>query len=70
VDNPLSPKIYTEQNNSRQDKMQHANMKIPQALLDEIERIMEENPQLGYVSSTEFIKEAIRLHLKDYKPKK
>jgi metal-responsive CopG/Arc/MetJ family transcriptional regulator len=52
--------------------MEHANLKFPKVLLEEVERFMEENRQLGYTSATEFIKEATRLHLKEYpiKPKK
>ncbi len=49
---------------------------IPREMFDEIERIIEEHPELGYSSITDFIKDAVRekiteirkLHLKPQKP--
>jgi len=50
--------------------LEHETIKLPKSLLKEIEELVEQNPSLGYTGKTEFIKEAIRIHLKDYKPEK
>jgi Arc/MetJ-type ribon-helix-helix transcriptional regulator len=51
----------------RKVRMEHKTIKIPKELLERIEQLRNENPELGYVSSTEFIKEAIRVHLNKIK---
>jgi len=40
-------------------------IKIPDPLLNEIERIIKDNPQLGYRNRSEFIMEAIREKIKN-----
>lgn len=47
--------------------------KIPKDLLANIEQLVNKYPELGYTSTVEFIKEAIRVHLREVKrnePKK
>jgi metal-responsive CopG/Arc/MetJ family transcriptional regulator len=38
----------------------YTTVKIPDPLLNEIERVIKNNPQLGYRNRSEFIMEAIR----------
>jgi metal-responsive CopG/Arc/MetJ family transcriptional regulator len=47
--------------------MEHKTIKLPEDLLDNIEEIIKKNPELGYVSTPEFIKEAVRIHIKKIK---
>ena len=38
----------------------YANLSLPQEMADLIQQIIEENPELGYSSIAEFVKDAIR----------
>lgn len=40
---------------------------LPAQLVDDIKSFMSKNPQLGYKSAPEFIREAIRFYLRDLK---
>jgi len=40
--------------------MEHKTVKLPKELLNEIEKLIESHPELGYVSTSEFIKECVR----------
>lgn len=41
----------------------YSSVSIPKALMDQIEKIIEENEGLGYSTKAEFVKEAVRIHL-------
>jgi len=45
----------------------YTTVKIPDPLLTEIERVIRNNPQLGYRNRSEFIMEAIRQRIIDLK---
>jgi metal-responsive CopG/Arc/MetJ family transcriptional regulator len=45
----------------------YTTVKIPDPLLTEIERVIKNNPQLGYRNRSEFIMEAIRQRIIDLK---
>lgn len=40
-------------------------IKLPRTLLDKLERYIDAHPELGYLSSTEYIRECLRLKIKD-----
>ncbi len=40
---------------------------IPRKLLDEVENLVKEHPELGYASYTEFVREAVRIHIRRLK---
>ena len=40
-------------------------IKLPRILLDQLDQYLNENPQLGYLSSTEFIRECIRKKMRE-----
>jgi len=40
-------------------------IKLPRILLDQLDKYIDENPQLGYLSSSEFIRECIRKKMRD-----
>ena len=50
--------------------MEHGVVRIPKKLISEVEKIIDDNPELGYTSKVEFIKEAVRIHLKEINQKK
>lgn len=45
--------------------VEHKTVKIPKELITSIEEIIAKNPQLGYVSSSEFIKECVRMRIRE-----
>jgi len=45
-------------------------IKLPRVLLDQIDQYLADNPQLGYLSSSEFIRECIRRKMRDECPLK
>jgi len=45
-------------------------IKLPRVLLDQIDQYLADNPQLGYLSSSEFIRECIRKKMRDECPVK
>jgi len=45
-------------------------IKLPRVLLDQIDQYLADNPQLGYLSSSEFIRECIRKKMRDECPAK
>jgi hypothetical protein len=53
--------------NGKMGKMDLGVTKIPKELLANIEEIIKNNPELGYTSIVEFIKEAVRTHLREVK---
>lgn len=43
-------------------------IKLPRYLMDKLDRYIEEHPELGYLSGTEYIRECLRLKMKsDFK---
>lgn len=43
----------------------YSDLKIPRELIDLVKRFIEENPEYGYTSVPEFVKEAVRLRLEE-----
>ncbi|AEA48043.1 ribbon-helix-helix domain-containing protein [Archaeoglobus veneficus] len=41
-------------------KQETVSIRLPEELIREIERIIDEHPELGYVSVPEFVREAVR----------
>ena len=49
--------------------MQHKTIKLPLSMLNAIEDYIQENPDYGYTSSADFIKEKLRVALKELEEK-
>ena len=52
-----------EMENVKQDKQK--TIKLPRVLLDQLDEYIINNPQLGYLSSAEFIRECIRKKMRE-----
>ena len=45
----------------------YKSVSLPEDMLDSIEKLIKNNKELGYSSVSEFVKEAVRLHLMQIK---
>ncbi|MEM3907631.1 MAG: hypothetical protein QXZ17_12355 [Nitrososphaerota archaeon] len=44
---------------------EYVDLKLPRELVDSVRKFISENPEYGYTSVPEFIKEAIRIRLRE-----
>jgi metal-responsive CopG/Arc/MetJ family transcriptional regulator len=51
-------------------KVEYVNLKLPKDLVELVRKFIEENPELGYTSVPEFVKEAIRSYIIELEAKK
>ena len=49
----------------RETEPKQKTIKLPRVLLDQLDQYLAENPQLGYLSSSEFIRECIRKKMRE-----
>lgn len=50
--------------------MEYVNLKLPKDLVELVRKFIEENPEFGYTSVPEFVKEAIRSYIIELEAKK